>query len=677
LKRALISILVFICAFCSIGFGQAHTLMPVPQHISFTGSRFLVSSGFHVVMTDTTDSRAVRAVTRFLKQLDNRTALILPKQPFKRPLPGKGPYLTISYKGEGALAVHETESYTLEISGDNAKLEAETDLGILHGLQTLLQLLETDAQGYFFPGVAISDTPRFPWRGLMIDAGRHFQPVDVIKRNLDGMAMVKLNVLHMHLSEDQGFRIESFRFPKLQQMGSNGEYYTQEQIKDIISYAADRGIRVIPEFDMPGHATSWFAGYPELASAPGPYAIEKKFGVFDPTMDPTKKSTYKFLKKFLSEMSALFPDTYFHIGGDENEGKQWNASKHIQDFKKKQGLKDNHELQNYFNTKVNAILKKNNKRMIGWDEILQPGLPQDAVIQSWRGIDGLEAAAKQGYDVILSNGYYIDLSQPAWKHYMNDPLPSSTSKLSSDEKKHVLGGEATMWSELVTPENIDSRIWPRTAAIAERLWSPETVKDVNDMYRRLAAVSLELEGVGLRHFSYRKVMVMRLAGSTQTVEMEQLLGLIEPLKDYNRGQQGIVYSTDLPLTRLPDMAAPDARAAAAFKLLIEQFVVKRDTTIIPAIESQLKEWVILSDSVLSEAGTIPALSGIRKMAERLKQVSLTGIECLYYFHHIGEIQSDWVEQQYRMLLNAKTPVDESELLVVEPVMQLFQYVQPK
>lgn len=628
-------------------------------------------------MADTANSRAVRAAIRFLTQIDNRTALILPKQPFKKPLPGKGPYLTISFKTEGELTVHEKESYSLTITGDNAKLEAETDLGILHGMQTLLQLLETDAQGYFFPGVLINDAPRFPWRGLMIDAGRHFQPVDVIKRNLDAMEMVKLNVLHLHLSEDQGFRVESLRFPKLQQMGSNGEYYMQSQIRDIISYASDRGIRVIPEFDMPGHATSWFAGYPELASAPGPYVIEKKFGVFDPTMDPTMNSTYKFLKKFLSEMCTLFPDAYFHIGGDENEGKQWNASKHIQEFKKKKGIKDNHELQNYFNTKVNAILKKNDKKMIGWDEILQPGLPMGTVIQSWRGMDGLEAAAKQGYDVILSNGYYIDLSQPAWKHYMNDPLPSASSKLNSAEKLHVLGGEATMWSELVSPENIDSRIWPRTAAIAERLWSPESVNDVNDMYRRLQAVSLELDGAGLRHISYRRTMITRLAGSANTAAMEQLLGLIEPLKDYNRGQQGIAYSTDLPLTRLPDMAAPDAREAAAFKKVVEQFMTTRDTTIIPEIELQLKSWVVLSDSSLAEAGTLPALAGLRKMAERLKQVSETGIECLYYFHHISEIQSEWVEQHYRMLQNAKTPIDESELMVVEPLLQLFQYVQPK
>lgn len=671
-------ILFFTLLFCA-GFvsAQTHSLMPVPQQISFTGSRFAVGQGFHVVMTDTSGSRATRAAIRFLQRLDNRTAILLPKKPFSKPLTGKGPYLVVTYKRVGELRVQEDESYTLTVTGDHARLEAETDLGILHGLETFLQLIETDQQGYFIPGVTITDAPRFTWRGLMIDVGRHFQPVDVIKRNLDGMAMVKLNVLHLHLSEDQGFRIESKKFPKLHLMGSNGEYFTQEQIRDIITYATDRGIRVVPEFDMPGHASSWFVGHPELASGKGPYAIEKKFGVFDPTMDPTKKSTYKFLKVFLTEMCKLFPDAYFHIGGDENEGKEWNANKDIQEFKKKNNLKDNHELQNYFNIKVQAILKKNGKRMIGWDEILQPGLPSDAVVHSWRGKEGLEAAAKQGHDVILSNGYYIDLSQPAWKHYQNDPLPAASTSLSEKEKKHVLGGEATMWSELVTPATIDSRIWPRTAAIAERLWSPENINDVADMYRRLAAVSFELESVGLKHISYRPALLRQHTGHSNTKAMEELLGLIEPLKDYNRGQQGIPYSTDLPLTRLPDMAAPDARAAAAFKSNVERLIMKRDTSAIPLIQRQLEDWSRLPEKVNSEAGDVPALRGLLQMAARLKTVSLIGLESLVYLKHPNDILTAWVSESYEKLRIAAKPVEESELMVVEPIMQLFQHVQPK
>ena len=219
----------------------------------------------------------------------------------------------------------------------------------------------------------------------MIDVGRHFIPLDVFKRNMDGMAAVKLNVFHWHLSENQGFRIESKKFPKLQEMGSDGLYYTQAEVRDLIAYARERGIRVVPEFDMPGHTTAWFVGYPELASGPGPYQIERQWGVFDPAMDPTEEETYKFLDKFIGEMAGLFPDQFFHIGGDEVNGKEWDANPKIQAFMRAHGLKDNDELQAYFNQRVQKIVAKHGKTMLGWDEILRPDLPKSIVIQSWRG----------------------------------------------------------------------------------------------------------------------------------------------------------------------------------------------------------------------------------------------------------------------------------------------------
>ena len=363
------------------------------------------------------------------------------------------------------------------------------------------------------PAVSIDDSPRFPWRGLMIDAGRHFIPLDVLKRNLDGMAAVKLNVFHWHLSENQGFRIESKKFPKLQEMGSDGLYYTQAEVRDLIAYARERGIRVVPEFDMPGHSTAWFVGYPELASGPGPYQIERQWGVFDPAMDPTKEETYKFLDKFIGEMAGLFPDQFFHIGGDEVNGKEWDANPKIQAFKQAHGLKDNDDLQAYFNQRVQKIVAKHGKTMLGWDEILRPDLPKDIVIQSWRGPDSLAQAAKQGYRGLLSSGFYVDLMWSAERHYATEPLSGAAANLTPEEQKRILGGEACMWSEYVSPENIDSRIWPRTAAIAERLWSPQDVRDVNSMYQRMAVTSRWLDGLGLTHNSSYDPMLRRIAGN--------------------------------------------------------------------------------------------------------------------------------------------------------------------
>src|SRR5882672_11475949 len=296
-------------------------LMPVPSSLQTQTGRLPITGNFNVAVKNHTDDRLRAGIARMLTRLAGRTVLTLPAD-----LAADESTATLVVQceraGDPIPSLNENESYSLEITDQQARLVAPTVVGALRGLETLLQLLECDRDGYYLPGVQIQDHPRFPWRGLMIDVGRHYQPMEVLKRNLDAMAAVKLNVLHWHLTEDQGFRIESKKFPRLHQMGSDGKFYTQDQAREIIAYARERGIRVVPEFDLPGHATSWLVGYPELGSAPGPYTIERKVGIFEPALDPTRDSTYKFLEGFLGEMAALFPDAYLHIGGDENEGKQ-------------------------------------------------------------------------------------------------------------------------------------------------------------------------------------------------------------------------------------------------------------------------------------------------------------------------------------------------------------------
>ena len=421
--------------------------------------------------------------------------------------------------GRSTPSLEDDETYSLEVSEKQIVLKAETVVGAVRGLETFLQLLTSDRDGYYVPTVSIQDKPRFRWRGLLFDSSRHFQPLDVIKRTLDGMAAVKLNVFHWHLTDDQGFRVESKRFPKLHQLGSDGKYYTHQQITDVIAYAAERGIRVMPEFDMPGHATSWLVGYPELGSATGPYSIERQPGIMQPTLDPTREDVYRFLDSFLGEMAALFPDEYIHIGGDENEGKQWDANPQIQAFKKQRGIKDNHGLQAYFTTRVAQLVEKHGKKAMGWDEILNPDLPKGVVVHSWRGPESLAEGVRKGYLGVLSAGYYIDLSYPAANHYTVDPVAPG-AKLSPEEEARILGGEATMWSEYVSTETIDSRIWPRTAAIAERFWSPRTVTDVDDMYRRLAITSVRLEELGLAHEKNFRMLLRRMVGSHDIAPLE-------------------------------------------------------------------------------------------------------------------------------------------------------------
>ena len=316
--------------------------------------------------------------------------------------------------------LHQDESYRLRLDAAGILLQAPTHLGALHGLETLLQLLAGHSS---LAALAIKDAPRFAWRGLLLDPARHFLPVDTIKRQLDGMAAAKLNVLHWHLTDDQGWRLESKRFPKLHQIGGTDGYYSQEDVRRIIDYAALRGIRVVPEIDVPGHTTALGAAYPELMSMPGPAKPEKHWGIHPAVLDPTQESSYQFLTKLLEEVASLFPDPYLHIGGDEVLPDHWQQNPGIRAFKQQHGLKDHLALQTWFNQRVLGILKQLDRRMIGWDEILTPELPSSSLVQSWRGLDSVVEAAQAGHDVILSTGYYLDQPQFAHFHYRIDPLP--------------------------------------------------------------------------------------------------------------------------------------------------------------------------------------------------------------------------------------------------------------
>ena len=645
-------------------------LMPVPASVKLQNERLAVDANFKVATRGHSDARLQAGIWRFIKRLEGRTVLTL--APTLAPDDQMTP-LIVNCQGPGQNipSVREDESYRIDITRRQAILSAPTVVGALRGLETLLQLLDADRTGYFFPGVQIDDRPRFPWRGLMIDVARHFQTMDVLKRNLDGMAALKMNVFHWHLSEDQGFRVESKKFPKLHQLGSDGNYYTQEQVKEIIAYARERGIRVIPEFDIPGHSTSWLVGYPELGSAPGPYTIERRPGIFEPALDPTREEVYKFLETFLGEMAALFPDEYLHIGGDENEGKQWDRNPAIQAYMKQKGIKDNHALQAYFNTRLLKILQKHNKKMIGWDEILQPELPKDVVIHSWRGTAALAEAARKGYDGILSNGYYIDLIQPASQHYVPDPLPAD-STLTPEEAKHVLGGEATMWAEWVTPETIDSRIWPRTAAIAERLWSARNVTDVTDMYRRLAVISLQLEELGLMHKKNQQMMLRRLVRNDDIGSLRTLVSVIEPVKEYRRYQMRPQTMLS-PLTGVIDATPPDSETARKFSFMVSEFLNDgpRFQLYRAELSQMLGDWQTAGASLGPVIDRSPALREIKPLAHSLSQLGETGLEAVTYLKLGMPPPREWRETSLAKVDEAAKPVGALEFVVIGGMKQLI------
>ena len=674
-------LLFFLCALLvpkSAGAQQpALNLLPVPASVQAGTGSLRVDSSFSVALTGHTEPRLERAVERFLQQLARQTALPLNLKP------AKSPQATLVVHTDHASReiqeVGEDESYILEVASAGAKLTAPTPLGAMHGLQTFLQLVDVSTDGFASPAVTIQDKPRFPWRGLMIDCSRHFIPLEVIRRNLDGMEAVKMNVFHWHLTDNQGFRVESKKFPKLHEMGSDGFYYTQDEVRDLIAYARDRGIRVVPEFEMPGHSTAMFVAYPELASGPGPYQIERHWGVMDPAFDPTNEQTYKFLDQLIGEMAKLFPDQFFHIGGDEVNGKQWDANPKIQEYMRAHGIKNNQALQAYFSKRLQPIVARHGKSMIGWDEIFDPSLPKDITIQSWRGQASLAAAAKQGYRGLLSNGYYLDLGWSAARHYASDPLSGDAANLSPEEKQRILGGESTMWVEYVSPENIDSRIWPRNAAIAERLWSPAEVRDNASMYARLDFISSRLEWLGLTHRTYYRRMLRRIAGSTATAgefaALQTLTDQLEPVKDYTREETATVEPTSFsPLNRVVDAIPLESDPGRHFGELVDKFISAScmDGDAAERLRAQFTTWRD-NDARLQSLAQRSFL--VKEVAVRSQDLSALGTIGLAALDAISKRQpapDSWKTQQLAALEQMKKGKVQLLLIPVPAVQKLVE-----
>ena len=644
-------------------------IMPLPAKVERAEGSLKIDASFRVTFVGFREPRLERAGQRFLHQVRRQTGIVL--------LPagantGAGALeVKTDHESKAIQELGEDESYTLDVTPGGAKLHAANPLGVFHGLQTFLQLIAISPDGFSVPAVHIEDRPRFPWRGLMIDSGRHFIPMEVIKRNLDGMEAVKMNVFHWHLSDNQGFRTESRKFPKLHEQGSDGLYYTQEEIRDVVEYARDRGIRVVPEFDMPGHSTAWFVGHPELASGSGPYQVERKWGVFDPAMDPTDEKTYKFLNEFIGEMARLFPDQFFHIGGDEVNGKEWDANPKIQAFKKSHKIKDNAGLQAYFSGRVQDLVAKHKKTPVGWDEVLVPGVPKTIVIQSWRGVDALAAAAKDGYRGILSNGYYLDLGWSAARHYAVDPLGGPAAALTPEQKQLILGGESCIWSEYVNAENIDSRIWPRNAAVAERLWSPDGTSDVASMYQRMETESARLEWLGLTHQSYQRVMLQRIAGSWSPAEFDALRALAQALeheKDYAREASASAPPTSVtPLNRLVDAVYPESDVARRFSQATDLFVGSSclDRVKEAEIRMHLAEWMTVDERLQALAQRSLLVNEAAPASSALSQAAKIALGALDAIQKGAPLSADQKKLQLDALSALEQQAHKSQLTVPE------------
>jgi hexosaminidase len=632
-------------------------LMPLPSSVSGGEASFTFNESFTVAYSHVHDDRLSAAVGRMLARLEYVSGVPLARA---AEVSSGTASLTIDVTGSDApiQSLDEDESYTLIASPQGIQLTSPSVVGAMHGMETLLQLFEFREGQAVIPAVQVKDSPRFRWRGLMIDTGRHFEPVEVIKRNLDGMALVKLNVFHWHLSDDQGFRAQSKLYPKLTGLGSHGEFYTQEQMREVVAYARARGIRVVPEFDMPGHTLSWQVAYPELGSSPGPLQLPDRFGIHDEALDPSRQSTYAFLDRFVGEMAAIFPDAYFHIGGDESNGKAWLANPKIVAFMKQKSIPTTAGLQVYFNRQLLEILQKHGKHMVGWDEVLTPGLPTDVVIQSWRGEASLANGAAQGYQGILSHPYYLDAEAPAEQHFLADPIPAD-SQLTAEEQRRILGGEICMWGEQLNARTIDSRVWPRSAAIAERFWSPASDRDAASMYTRLETISLQLETAGLTHISGPQKMLRNLASARNPLALATLASVLEPVSFHERYQS---QHTDArtPLDRLVDAVVPDPASRFEIATQVAEVTSAVATGGDPALARQMlrerfQSWVDASRVLPNILNASPRMSDAAVRGRQLGQLGQAGLEALDHLHGASAPDA-WKAEQLQLIADAAKPV---------------------
>lgn len=423
--------------------------------------------------------------------------------------------------------------HRLSVKESGIQIESNSGAGLFYGVQTLLQLIPEKDRPKKIAAVDIIDYPRFPYRGLHLDVGRHFFPTTFVKQYIDWLAFHKFNYFHWHLTEDQGWRVEIKKYPKLQEIASQrketlighagtpetfdgqpyGGFYTQEEIKDIVQYASDRFVTIIPEIEMPGHSLAALSAYPALGCTGGPYDAATKWGVFPDVFCAGKEETFEFLQNVLDEVFALFPGPYVHVGGDECPKDRWKTCPNCQRRIKSEKLGDEHELQSYFIQRMEKFLNAKGKKLIGWDEILEGGLAPNATVMSWRGEAGGIAAAKQNHQVIMTPGdwcyfdHYQDTSKteplaiggftPVSQVYAYEPVPAI---LTPQEATFILGAQANLWTEYITtPEHAAYMVYPRACALAEVVWSPKLSRDYADFLVRMKTHLPRLKAMGINY----------------------------------------------------------------------------------------------------------------------------------------------------------------------------------
>ena len=624
-------------------------LMPLPTAVTPGDGVLALDGPLAPVWSGCGDTRRLDAATaRLQRDLARQTGLAFDT--------GKAIPLAVTC-ASAVDAADRGEGYRLAVTASGIRIDAEGRSGVLRGFATLRQLVGLSPGGARLAAVTIDDAPRFAWRGVMLDTARHFLGVETIRRQIDAMERVKLNVLHLHLSDDEGFRVELRRYPRLT-AANRGQFYTQAELRDLVAYAADRGIRVIPEFDVPGHSRAIVQAYPEL----GVEGKKGPLGTADVALNPAAPATYRFLDALVGEMAPLFPDPVFHVGGDEVAKGVWDGDAGVRALMTREKLADSRAVEAYFARRVQQIVRRHGKTMMGWEEIAaRPGIASDAIVQAWQTSNVTADVTARGYRTVVSAGYYLDLLMPASFHYAFDPSDTATAgftpecaaglrklspflasyvgdaliafprpPLSAEQEKRVLGGEAPLWSPTTTDEMTDHVLWPRAAALAERFWSPKAVRDPADMYRRLETIGALLTVDGLDDQANRMRMATRLAPEAIAPVMT-LLSLTGPVRNMahdHRIKAALAGKRIVqPLNALADAAPVDSLVAQRFAADAARYA-KGDRSLAKALADRLTQWRDNDARFVAVSAGRPLLEEARPTSAQIAQLAAYGLDAI-------------------------------------------------
>lgn len=578
---------------------------------------------------------------------------------------------------DGAYAAERNEGYRLSVEADGVSVEADGPVGALRGFATLRQLVGLSPDGIRIPLQRIDDNPRFQWRGLLLDPARHFLSLETLKRQIDNMERVKLNTLHLHLSDDQGFRVESKRYPKL---NAAGPYYTQAEIRDLVAYAAARGVRIVPEFDVPGHSRAIVDAYPET----GVLADTAVPGLKAAALDPSAPATWAFLDRLFGEMTALFPDRHFHAGGDEVTAGIWTGAPKVRAWMQSRGHADQHAAERWFAGRVAALLKRHGKTMIGWEEVAGAGLDREVVVQAWQTSKAMARAIEAGHPVIMSAGYYLNLLMPADWHYAIDPAatagvglePEHAARLrklspllaglvtdalvdqpmpplTAAQERLLLGGEMALWGEITTDELVEHQLWPRAAAVAERFWSPRDVTDPADMYHRLDTVAAQLGS--------NDALVQRLSPHDPAT-LATLLDAAGPVRNMAHDHRVRAMLAGKPIIQsfnAPADAAPvDSLLAHRFEAAARRYTAG-ERGLAPALQAQLRIWKENDARFRAAAKGRPLLEAALPTSEQLAGLAAVGLQALAAIEAGATLSADQAAQARAALKRVADQADAS------------------